>query len=97
MSNDLKERLRLYPGVYDIKDSFQYGKEELQLKIKVNPDSDVEDEDDLLASTTRSKGVLSFFFFRKHRFSKVTRLNLKVIYVCKKPSNTIQIRLVLHF
>jgi len=34
MSNDLKERLRLYPGVYDIKDSFQYGKEELQLKIK---------------------------------------------------------------
>ena len=34
MSRDLKEKLKLYPGVFDIKDSFKYGKDEIKLELK---------------------------------------------------------------
>ena len=34
MSKDLQEQLKLYPGVFDIKDSFKYGKDEIKLKLK---------------------------------------------------------------
>ena len=34
MSESLQEKLKLYPGVFDIKDSFKYGKQEIKLKLK---------------------------------------------------------------
>jgi multidrug efflux pump subunit AcrB len=33
-ANELKEELKIYPGVYDISDSFRAGKKEVKLKIK---------------------------------------------------------------
>ena len=34
ISNELQNRLKQYPGVFDIKDSFKYGKDEIKLQLK---------------------------------------------------------------
>ena len=34
ISNELQNRLKQYPGVFDIKDSFKYGKDEIKLQLR---------------------------------------------------------------